>query len=137
MQRWDGWTVALGIGGLGNLANGVWMLADPAGWYAGVPGVPNSGPLNEHFVRDIGSLYSLMGVALLLAAVRPRQRLAAVGAVAAFYTLHALVHVYDTMRGLMPPTQWGIDAAPIYLPTLILLAILWLLARAPSPAGAR
>src|SRR4029077_17484094 len=66
------WGAVLGIAGLLNLANAAWMLADPEGWYHGLPaGVPHTGPLNEHFVRDIGAAFTVMGVALLWAAARP------------------------------------------------------------------
>ena len=45
-------------------ANGLRMLFDPAGWYAVSPGVPETGPLNPHFVRDIDCAYILTGCAL-------------------------------------------------------------------------
>lgn len=131
----DGWTIALVIGGIGNVLNGGWMLADPAGWYVAIPGVTNSGPMNEHFVRDVGAVYTLTGIALMWAALRPARRVLLVGVVASFYVMHALVHVLDTMRGLMPPEQWAIDAVPIYLPTLVLLgAVVALARRAPRLA---
>src|SRR5262245_31960655 len=44
-------------------ATGLHMLIDPAGWYGIVPGVPDTGPLNPHFVRDIGCAYLMSGVA--------------------------------------------------------------------------
>lgn len=49
-------TVAIGLGLL-LAANGLFMLADPVQWYAMVPGVPETGPFNPHFVRDIGAIY--------------------------------------------------------------------------------
>jgi hypothetical protein len=55
-------TVAIGLG-LALAANGLLMLLDPAGWYALAPGVPETGPLNLHFVRDIGCAYILTGLA--------------------------------------------------------------------------
>src|SRR6266576_1751231 len=55
--------VAIGLG-LALAANGLLMLLDPAGWYALAPGVPETGPLNLHFVRDIGCAYILTGLAL-------------------------------------------------------------------------
>lgn len=131
----DGWAIALGIGALGNLANGGWMLLDPVGWYHTLPGVPGSGPLNEHFVRDVGAVYALMGLALGWGAVRPGLRLPALGAVAAFYVAHALVHVVDTVRGLFPAGQWGIDAIPIYLPAVVLVLAVAALARKPALAS--
>ena len=65
------WTWVFLISGLGNLANGFWMLARPAHWYATLPAaVPDFGPLNEHFVRDIGATFTMLGIALLWATVR-------------------------------------------------------------------
>jgi len=42
-----------GIAGLTTLANGLWMLVSPETWYGTLPAeVPDTGPLNVHFVRD-------------------------------------------------------------------------------------
>ncbi|HVY56846.1 MAG TPA: hypothetical protein VHA77_03260 [Xanthobacteraceae bacterium] len=49
--------------GIALAANGLLMLFDPAGWYGLVPGVPETGPFNPHFVRDIGCAYLVAGVA--------------------------------------------------------------------------
>jgi hypothetical protein len=126
----DGWTYILGIFGLGNIANGAWMLVDPAGWYTNLPAaVPDFGPLNEHFVRDIGAAYVTAGIGLCWGAFDRRVRVAAVGLVTVFYALHALGHVYDTASGRVGPEHWSIDALPIYLPAVVLVVMLWLLAR--------
>jgi hypothetical protein len=50
--------------GLALAANGLLMPFDPVGWYAVGPGVTETGPLNPHFVRDIGCAYILTGFAL-------------------------------------------------------------------------
>ena len=119
----DPWLIGLAIAGLANLGNGAWMLLDPAGWYAGLPAaVPDTGPLNPHFVRDIGSAFTMIGVALLCAAVRPALRAPALVVTGLFYVLHALVHVTDTMAGRLPASHWAIDFPGVYLPTLIVLA---------------
>jgi uncharacterized protein YjeT (DUF2065 family) len=47
--------------GLLAVVNGVFMLAVPAAWYAIVSGVTNSGPLNAHFIRDIGAAFLVAG----------------------------------------------------------------------------
>jgi hypothetical protein len=73
-------------------ANGLFMLADPAARYAAVPGVTLTGPLNPHFVRDIGSTYIVAGASLAAFAINARARAAALAA-GAFLTLHALVHL--------------------------------------------
>jgi hypothetical protein len=127
------WTIILALAGLGNVANGLWMLADPAGWYREIPAaVPDFGPLNEHFVRDIGSAFAVQGVALLWAAFVPALRLPLTALATLFFVLHALVHVYDTMRGLVGPMHWVIDLPAVYAPSLLLVVVLIALARRPA-----
>ena len=61
-----GWSLLLAAMGIGSIANGLWMLADPGHWYEHLPaGVPDTGPLNAHFVRDIGCAFLTMGGALV------------------------------------------------------------------------
>ena len=126
----DAWTIVLGFVALGNLVNGAWMLADPAHWYTNLPAsVPDFGPLNEHFVRDIGAAFTLFGIGLAVAAFRPRWRVPACAAAAGFYCLHALVHVVDTMRGLVGPEHWMIDLPGVYIPAVMLVGLTWLVAK--------
>jgi hypothetical protein len=130
-ERGDFWWWALVVFGVANLGNAAWMLADPAGWYAGLPAaVPDTGPLNTHFVRDIGSAFAVMGCALLAAAMRPALRVAALGAVSLFYVLHALVHVTDTLAGRLPASHWAIDAPGVYVPAVLMLVTTWAASRA-------
>jgi hypothetical protein len=96
-------TVAMGLG-LALAADGLLMLFDPTGWYALAPGVPETGPLNPHFVRDIGCAYILTGLALAGLAFNERAWPAAlIGAL--FLTLHALVHVADGFSGRVHAIQ--------------------------------
>jgi hypothetical protein len=127
----DTWTVVLGLFALGNLANGIWMLADPVHWYHTLPaGVPDFGPLNEHFVRDIGATFTVLGGVLALAAFLPGWRVPASVTVAGFALLHALVHVVDTVRGLVGSEHWSIDLPGVYLPAVVLTGIaVWLVKR--------
>jgi len=130
VYAFDSWTIVLGIFALSNLVNGAWMLADPAHWYENLPAaVPDFGPLNEHFVRDIGCAFTLLGVGLAIGAFVPRWRRRRLRATAGFYGLHALVHVLDTLRGLVGPEHWRIDFSGVYLPALILIGVTGLLAR--------
>ncbi len=135
--RRDAWTWILTIVGIGNLANAVWMLARPVGWFHDLPAaVPDFGPLNEHFVRDIGAAFLVQGVALVWAAFVPAWRVPLVAPVALFAVLHALAHVYDTARGLVGPQHWLIDLPAVYVPALLMVAFVWLLSR-PAPAASR
>jgi hypothetical protein len=113
------------------------MLARPVGWYHDLPAaVPDFGPLNEHFVRDIGAAFAVQGVALVWAALVPAWRVPLVAPVALFAVLHALAHVYDTARGLVGPAHWLIDLPAVYVPALLMATFLWLLAR-QAPAASR
>ena len=130
-ERADAWWWVLVVFALGNLANAAWMLVDPTGWYAGLPAaVPDTGPLNTHFVRDVGSAFAVMGAALLAAAARPALRVAMLAAVSLFYVLHALVHVTDTIAGRLPPSHWAIDAPGVYVPAVLMIAVTWAASRA-------
>ncbi len=130
-DRTDPWRWGLAIGGLANLGNAGWMLADPAGWYATLPAaVPDTGPLNEHFVRDIGSAFAVMGVAMAWAAFRPALRAPMLALVSLFYVLHALVHVTDTIAGRLPGSHWGIDFPGVYAPAILIVVLTAMAARA-------
>jgi hypothetical protein len=134
-SRTDGWTIALALFGAGSLVNGIWMLFDPPGWYVNLPAaVPDTGPLNEHFVRDIGSAFVVMAVGALVAAFRPPLRLPLMAVTSLFYWLHALVHVTDTLAGRLPSSHWAIDFPGVYLPALLLVVVVALLARSPRSA---
>lgn len=121
-----------------NLANGLWMLADPMLWYTDLPAdVPDFGPYNEHFVRDIGSVFVTFAVGLGWAAVRPAVRLPLVSATALFYVLHAAGHVFDTARGFVDAHHWWLDLPGIYAPAALLIAMVWRLQRTPPITPAR
>ncbi|MGH7857417.1 MAG: hypothetical protein ACREQY_08810 [Candidatus Binatia bacterium] len=126
----DGWIWGLGFVGLVNVLNGFWMIFAPAGWYTGIPAaVPDFGPFNAHFVRDIGAAYVTVGAALLWAAFSASSRAACVGLATIFYALHAAAHVYDTLSGHVGPEHWAIDFPAIYLPVLLLVPAWIVLAR--------
>jgi uncharacterized protein YjeT (DUF2065 family) len=80
------------------VANGLLMLIAPEPWYHLIPGVPDTGPFNSHFVRDIGCTYLVCGGAFLWMLRDPLARPAALLA-AIFLSLHALTHVWDGLAG--------------------------------------
>lgn len=79
-------------------ANGLAMLVAPIDWYQAVPGVTGTGPLNLHFVRDIGCAY-LVAAGGLVWMWRDPQAWRAAMAGSVFLTLHALVHVGEMIAG--------------------------------------
>ena len=127
MDRW-GWVFL--ILGVGSLVNAVWMLVDPLRWYHDLPaGVPDYGPFNPHFVRDIGCAFATAGAALVWASRSPRFRLPLVATAAFFFAAHALLHVYDTLRGAVESHHWWLDLPGVYLPAGLLVYAVIRLAR--------
>lgn len=119
-------------------ANALWMLAGPAAWYVGLPAaVPDFGPYNEHFVRDIGCAFALVAFALGWAAERPLYRVPLVSLAAFFLVVHALLHIFDTGRGFVSPDHWWIDFPGVYLPAALSLTLaLHVRAKIPPNPGA-
>ncbi len=62
-------------------------------------------------------------------ALRSAVRVPVLVLVTLFSGLHALVHVYDTGRGLVGPEHWGIDFPAVYLPTVVLIVLTIVLVR--------
>jgi hypothetical protein len=133
MKR-DAWFFVVLVIGVGGFANGIWMLVEPGHWYEHLPaGVPDTGPLNSHFVRDIGCAFVTTGVALLWALRRPDFRTPLVSVAALFYVAHAILHVHDTARGIVGTDHWLLDLPGVYLPA-VLLAVVAFRWRSPAPA---
>jgi hypothetical protein len=105
-------------------ANGLFMLGDPATWYAAVPGVTMTGPLNPHFVRDIGCAYLRAGATLAAFAVDARTRPAALAG-GAFLALHALVHLWDMASGREDLHHFVHDLPTVFSAPAIALWLAW------------
>ena len=112
------------IAGLGLMATGLTMLASPDAWSAFVPGVPETGPLNPHFVRDIGAAYLVAGATLVWFAIDRAARPAALAG-AAFLAIHALVHLWDTAAGREHAHQLFVDLPTVFLPPVLAIWIVW------------
>ena len=117
-------TVVFWILGVLNLANGLWMLAAPEAWYHELPAaVPDTGPLNLHFVRDIGAAFTTIGLAFCVAAPRAAHHRGVVLAATAFFGLHALVHVADLVSGRLPAHHWLTDLPGVFVPAVFLVVL--------------
>jgi hypothetical protein len=103
-----------GILGLVQAGNGAWMLIAPGGWYAAVPGVAEQGPMNVHFVQDVGAAFLVAGVGLLLRAVVPALWPAAMAG-AAFLAVHAGLHLVGMSSGHAGVTDLALVVAPAAL----------------------
>ena len=112
------------IFGILGLGNGLWMMLSPSGWYYGLPAsVPDTGPLNTHFVRDVGAAYLTLGLVFCFTAARASRHRGVVMAAATFNLLHALVHLYDLVTGRLGAHHWQLDLPGVFVPTAVLLVL--------------
>ncbi|MCR9277026.1 MAG: hypothetical protein NXH85_03555 [Pseudomonadaceae bacterium] len=109
--------------GLAMLANGVFMTLAPEAWYWAVPGVPDRGPFNQHFVRDIGFIYALGGVAFVYGALFAQNRTFLWALPAAWLTVHAAFHVWEVIVGICGPEALVEDFAGVTVPALLGVAL--------------
>jgi hypothetical protein len=110
--------------GLMSLGNGIYMLVAPGHWFHEMPaGIPDTGPMNPHFVRDVGVVYALAGGGLLWAAFNVAQAYPVYLMVTLFYLGHALLHVFDIIAGHLPAAHWGVDFMGVFFPAIVLCAI--------------
>ena len=105
--------------GTAALANGTFMLISPLDWYFAVPGVTTTGPFNQHFLRDIGLIFLLVGGAFLIGAARPDRRVALWSAASLWLCGHALVHFWEVAVGICGPSVLIRDFAAVTFPALI------------------
>lgn len=115
--------------GLAALGNGVFMTLAPETWYWLVPGVPDRGPFNPHFVRDIGMIYLLIGVAFIYGAIYLRHRLTLWLMPTAWLVAHALFHIWEVLVGICGPESLIEDFAGVTLPALLALGLVYLSGR--------
>lgn len=101
-------------------ANGAVMLGAGHWWYGVVAGVPETGPFNPHFVKDIGAAYLVVGAAFAWLAARatPAARGAAAAA-AAFLGLHAAIHLVEAAGASAGLADLARDFPGVLLPALL------------------
>jgi len=100
-------------------ANGIFMLVSPENWYFAVPGVTSTGPFNQHFLRDIGLIFVLMGAAFLVGAARPQFRVLLWAAPTIWLSGHALFHFWEVAVGICSPSVIPRDFPAVTLPAII------------------
>lgn len=101
-------------------ANGLWMLADAHGWFRTIPaGLADTGPVNGHFVRDVGLVYLLFGAALAWCMQEVATRRPVFVLIAMFMVGHALDHVAEILLGALPPRHWLLDLPLVLGPGIL------------------
>ena len=122
-------SVCLGVAvllGIAMEANGVFMLVLPTDLYLAVPGVTSTGPFNQHFVRDIGLIFLLLGGALLAGAALPRSRVLLWAGPSIWLLGHALFHLWEVAVGICSPSVIPRDFPAVTLPAIIgILLTFW------------
>lgn len=74
------------------------MLLAPEHWYGSVPGVAATGPINVHFVRDIGAAFLMSGAAFAIYSKNPAFWIAApIGTI--FPGIHGGIHAVGLLTG--------------------------------------
>jgi hypothetical protein len=101
-----------------NVANGVVMLFAGRAWWNSVPGVPDTGPFDPHFVQDVGAAFLVAGLALAARAWRPALWPAAVAG-SGFLAAHAAIHLVMIASGRDHHT--ATDLAAVILPAALAL----------------
>lgn len=117
--------------GLLHLANGLWMLAAPEAWYAAVPGVVMTGPINHHFIQDVGLAFMASGAGLALG-FRPGLVPAALALAGATWPmLHALLHIWGWLaHGFPADMQVAMsELVGVVLVSAVGFALAWMNAR--------
>jgi predicted ABC-type sugar transport system permease subunit len=85
-----------------------------------VPGVPETGPINFHFVRDIGIAYMTAGVALVWSEFGAGWRASALAAV--FIGGHSLLHAGETILGHHHDVILN-EIAAVHLPAVLMIVV--------------
>ena len=133
-------SASLGIAmllGVAMIANGTFMLVAPEGWYLAVPGVTSTGPFNQHFLRDIGLIFLLLGGAFLLGAALPGSRVLLWAAASIWLTGHALLHFWEVAVGICSPSVLPRDFPAVTLPAIIGIALTFWAIRQSRDRGAK
>ena len=94
----------LWIFAVANVANGLWMLFDPAGWYVGLPAaVPDTGRSTRTWCAT-SALRSVCGIGFGWCAQNLERALPVFVGITLFYGGHATTHVADIVEGRLPPS---------------------------------
>jgi hypothetical protein len=105
--------------GVAAFANGIIMLVSPEAWYVLVPGVTDTGPFNQHFVRDIGIVFLFVGTGFLLGAAMPHYRMILWAAPTLWLGAHALFHFWEVAVGICGSSVLIRDFPAVTLPVII------------------
>ncbi|OKY27182.1 MULTISPECIES: hypothetical protein [Thalassotalea] len=120
--------------GLFAFVNGVLMTFSPDTWYWLVPGVPDRGPFNQHFIRDIGIIYLLIGIAFIYGALLKKHSVDLWVVPTLWLTGHAIFHIWEVYAGICNPEALIDDFAGVIFPAMIAIGLIYLTHRTSKNA---
>jgi hypothetical protein len=113
--------------------NGILMLASPTSWYFTVPGVTTTGPFHQHFIRDIGLVFLLLGAFFLAGAAQLQYRIVLWSAATLWLWGHALLHFWEVSVGICSPSALMRDFPAVSLPAILgTVLTCWAISKVPK-----
>lgn len=107
-----------------SVGNGLWMMSSATTWFHKMPvGAEDTGPLNAHFVHDVGLVYLLVGIGAFWCASKLKDCIEVHLGITLFMGGHALIHSIEILLQDLPSSHWLIDFPLVTLPALILMGI--------------
>ncbi|MDN5215074.1 hypothetical protein QQ020_23535 [Fulvivirgaceae bacterium BMA12] len=107
-----------------SIGNGLWMLFSASTWFTMMPvGAENTGPLNSHFVHDVGLVYILVGIGAFWCASKLDKAIEIHLAITFFMAGHALIHIGEILSGSLPASHWLIDFPLVTFPAIVLVGL--------------
>lgn len=111
------------LGGI-SLGNGLWMLISASTWFNKMPvGAGDTGPLNSHFIHDVGLVYILVGIGAFWCGYKLKKCFEVHIGITLFMGGHALIHVGEILSGALPTSHWLIDFPLVTFPAIILIGL--------------
>jgi hypothetical protein len=99
--------------------------------------VTDTGPFNQHFVRDIGIINLFLAVAFVVGLIRPELRVVLWAAATLWLSAHAVFHLWEVAVGICSPSVIPRDFPAVHLPAIIGVALtIWAIRNAHSARAA-
>jgi len=90
--------------------NGIWMLLSASTWFNKMPiHAADTGPLNTHFIHDVGLVYILVGFGSFWCASRLKKCTEVHFFMTLFMVGHSAIHTVEILLGDLPSSHWLID----------------------------
>lgn len=107
-----------------SIGNGLWMLLSASTWFSTMPvDAEDTGPLNPHFIHDVGLIYLLVGLGAFWCGHKPKNSFEVHLGITLFMAGHAIIHIIEILSGALPSSHWIVDFPLITLPAIFLVTL--------------